>query len=529
MKSISKILKSKYLYYLISIFLIVLLMLFDLKVKLNNLEVYTHKYYYIYLILAFIVSIITIGLILIKNKKNIRIEKVFCILALVLGLMYLVASPLFTGSDEHNHYYRIYEITEGKLITPVKNKNTVGGMMPKSLVDTFENNSKIIANRNIYIKYNDEDEMMNKKISKKKVQYGTKYSNEYANTALYSPIQYFPQLVGFFIGKLFKLGPFWLGELGRLFNLLFYVLICTYFLYKLPRLKLFASLVLLSPTLLSNATTLSADAFTNALIFGFITMIIYNRYNNKLLTIKDKILFIFLSIMLAACKIVYLPFILFLLVLPKECFKSKKEKIIFILTCVVIGSIIGLGWIHITDRYFDAYYLNTETQKMHILKNIIGYFVVVLRTYSESFSNLLFNVFGGNNLYHSQLPVYNLLSVIYIVIVVLAFFKNEENKKYNTTKLTILENVFIIILMLAMLALITTAIYIQCTANFIMIDAPTIHGLQGRYYIPFVLCVLLLGSKSKLKLNIKNNQVLTDVCILCNMFVIMQMVVCFMI
>ena len=63
-----------------------------------------------------------------------------------------------------------------------------------------------------------------------------------------------------------------------------------------------------------------------------------------------------------------------------------------------------------TNPYFEAYYVNTEIQKEHILGNILGYFVVVLRTYMSQFNSLLLNLFAGTNMYHSQLPVYSFIS-----------------------------------------------------------------------------------------------------------------------
>ena len=155
----------------------------------------------------------------IVKKKKLKIDGIFPIVGIVIGLMYLVASPLFTGSDEHNHYYRIYEITEGNLITPVQKDDTVGGKLPKSLYETFINKEKDSINRNAKIKYSDEVSMVKYKLNKNtEIQYGTEYATEYSNTALYCPIQYLPQIIGFMIGKIFNLGPFFLGILGRLFN-----------------------------------------------------------------------------------------------------------------------------------------------------------------------------------------------------------------------------------------------------------------------------------------------------------------------
>ena len=42
-----------------------------------------------------------------KNKTD-KLAKLFVVFGLIMGVVFLVLSPLFTGSDEHNHYYRIY-------------------------------------------------------------------------------------------------------------------------------------------------------------------------------------------------------------------------------------------------------------------------------------------------------------------------------------------------------------------------------------------------------------------------------------
>ncbi len=525
-----KIFQSKYTYYLLVSVFAILLSASDLKLKLNKNEIYSNKCVFILGIIGVIVAIIYFIISIYVKKKELKHHTIFLLFSLTIGLMYIGASPLFTGSDEHNHYYRIYEITEGNFTTPVQKDNTVGDKLPKSLYNTFTNYNKDNINRNIKIKYSDEFSMMKQKLKKNdKMQYGLEYATEYSNTALYCPIQYFPQIIGFLIGKIFSLGPFWLGELGRIFNLLFYVFICYFFLKKLPRLKTFAVLVLLSPTLLSNATTLSADAFTNALIFGFLTLIICNFYNKKRLSNWEKFSYLLISILLASCKIVYLPFVFLLFILPEECFKSKKEKLSFNIIIILLSCLVGIIWMNYTNIYFDSYYVNTEIQKKNILSNILWYFVVVFRTYMTNFNALLLNVFVGNNMYHSQLPVYSFLSVIYIIIVVISYFIKEKDKKYEKTNFNFWQNIFIILIMLGVLALLTTAIYIQCTANFISVNNPVVVGLQGRYYLAFVLCLLLIGIKPKLSIKKDSNYILLDISLLIHLFVLLQMIVCFVI
>ena len=90
------------------------------------------KYYIIFIILSIVLSLgIFVACIKLKKINDEKIPKIFVFTVLVLGIIYLFLSPLFTGSDEHNHYYRIYEITEGVLVTPTD--EVVGSELPESL------------------------------------------------------------------------------------------------------------------------------------------------------------------------------------------------------------------------------------------------------------------------------------------------------------------------------------------------------------------------------------------------------------
>jgi uncharacterized membrane protein len=521
--------KLSNLFYIVFSILFYILLINDLRLKLTTECITSNKYYIYFTIAAIIIFIVMCGLVIIIKKSNKKEHIIFAILASVLGAFYLFLSPMFTGSDEHNHYYRIYEITEGKMISTIHNKDgklIIGSKLPSSLYLAFSDDNKEYIDRNIFIKYYDQKKMMQKKLNKEKTEdYGSVFVKEYNNTALYSPLQYIPEVIGFSIGKTLNLGPFYLGILGRLFNLLFFILICTYFLKKLPKYKKFAMVVLLSPTVLCSATTLSADGFTIAIIFGFISYILYNINEKRSLTKKDRTIYIVLSILIASCKIVYLPLIaLLLLLLSKEKYKSKKDKIIFTCICLLIGTIIGLVWIKITDRFFDVYYLNTAIQKENIIRKPFWYITVLLKTYISKFSHLLFNIFGGTDLYHGQLDVYNIVSVMYLLVAGCAFFYEKNNDKNSKLK-----NLYISSIILIIIILISTAIYIQCTANFIGINNSIIEVLQGRYFVPLVLCMLFFDNGIiKLNFSDKNNTIIKSV-LMINYFVLLQMIVHFII
>ena len=88
----------------------------------------------VWLIVIVIFQILALFLIYYNKAyfNKLKIEKCFVIIASFLGIIYILLAPLFTGSDEQNHYYRIYEISQGTIFTPTNN-NVVGSMLPVSL------------------------------------------------------------------------------------------------------------------------------------------------------------------------------------------------------------------------------------------------------------------------------------------------------------------------------------------------------------------------------------------------------------
>lgn len=445
-----------------------------------------------------ILIIISIISFLIFRKKNINLKNIprlFLILCITLGGGYIFLSPLFTGSDEHNHYYRIYEITEGHFITETDN-GYVGGKLPSSLKETFA----IGSGNNTTIKYTNIKDMQNIELNEsKKVQYGNDYTDFYENTALYSPIQYIPHTIGFLIGKQLSLNPYWIGILGRIFNLVFYALLGFLALKITPRAKMFLLMILLSPNMIQCATTLSADAFTNV-IFLLLISLIFKVINQeeRISKIEEGALFL-LSIFIALCKIVYLPAVFLLLLISKDKFKNKRtEKYVFCIITIMVASILSMLWMNTTDKIFEIAYKPAELQKQFILHNIFEYFIVVVRTYLKYGFKYFECLAVGTTMYHGQLEIPTLFSVFYNIILLIALFNQKdkvENKKGQILYVTFVS--------LIIVALISTAIYLQCTAKVFSVAYPVIEGIQGRYFIPILFLIPYICNFKLFK--VKNN------------------------
>ena len=108
------------------------------------------------------------------------------------------------------------------------------------------------------------------------------------------------------------------------------------------------------------------------------------------------------------------------------------------------------------------------------------------------------------------------------MILAVASILRENQKSYFSLK----QKIFIVAVALIVIALISTAIYIQCTANFIELNHSTIVGLQGRYFIPIILVLTMIVGNINFKIN---DKLLVSSSILMQIPVLLTMLVRFMI
>ena len=498
--------------------------LVNLLLLKNKLPIGTNTklYYLIY----FGVCILIVGIVYIIKyllRKEIKIEKIFLYLGITLGLFFLVLSPFFTGSDEHNHFYRIYEISEGVFKTPTK--KYVGSVMPSSLSKIYALNETSGLITNQAVKYKNVIKMMKIKLNKKdSIQYGTDDNTYYENTALYSPVTYLPHIVGIYLGRILNLNPYYIGMLGRLSNLICYLILGYIALKMLPRYKLFFLVILLSPNMIQLASTLSADAFTNIVFLLIISYIFKLRDSKKVMSFKDEVILFGLAIIISLSKIVYLPIVLSILLIKKEQFKrGKKEKIIYTLMTFMVSGIISLLWIKGTKDIFDIAYFNSHLQKDFILHHLLQYGLVFLNTFIIHGIYYIECLFGGTKMYHSQLMLPSVISFAYVLIVGICFISERQKDDLN-----IIEKAGCILVGLMIMGLASTAIYLQCTAQFYGIAYPTIEGIQGRYFIPiiFMLPFMFKFKNKSIKLD---NKIIIDSVIVINIITMFYMITQFVV
>lgn len=471
----------------------------------------------LYFIILGIIIILFTSFLILKTRELCKKdeEKIFLIISILMGSLYVFAGPIFTGTDEHIHYYRIYEIAKGSLKTPIIKKVT-GEELPESLVKSFTDNYTNMDNINQHIKYKNLFNTIDLPLEKnKKIQYGKSDATNYVSASIYSPVQYLPQAIGFKVAIIFNLSPTIIGYIGRIANLFFYIFMGVICLKILPFAKMFILCILLSPIMLGSAATLSPDIMTITSILLFISIILSLKYTTAKLTQSKKICLFICAIVLSLCKIVYIPILFLLLLIPHEKFSSKKERKIFIILTIFLGLIANLYWLKISNIYFNNYYTKTDDQIKFVLSHPIHYISIFFYTYCQDAIPWLKEALAGYS-YQGQVSTYTIFGYLYLMITILST-QNEkkEIKRDNFSK------VISGIIILVIIALISTALYVQCTANFYGVGYNQIAGIQGRYFIPILLLIPFIYGKNK---TIINNMSILNIIIFVNTQYIIMMV-----
>lgn len=479
-------------------------------------KVYTNKfdfndYKISYIIFSFaIAAIVILSIIFLKKAKECNLWKLYLILGILFGSIYIFAMPVFTQSDEPSHFYRAYEIANGSIMSK-KIKGVSGNYFPKSIQKIiYTGNDKVREHK----KYSDEIKMKKYKLKKNQKESVTNYASGY------TAINYIPQIIGIKIACVLNLKPIYVVIAGRISGLILTVLLFAFGIKILPIKKLFMTIVLLSPVVLSYAASISADPFTLASSFVIISYIIRYIYSKDKIQLKDKIIISIFSIFTALCKITYLPLTFLLIFLPDKSFKNKKRKYLYVLSTIIFGIILNLSWSYIANVVATNEVAYVNTYKW-IFSNPIEYLVIIIRTTLNNSYDYLTSAFAGKYLVHSQISIYPIISLSYVIIFFFALFNEKSN-----IKVSIFNKIMAFLVGAGIYCLIVTAMYVFNTACATYDGYPVANGVQGRYLLPLIpLLIFFVNNK---KFNFKNYQLISVILII-NFTIFLTMFITFMV
>lgn len=244
-----------------------------------------------------------------------RAEWLYLVCALLLGLVYLTSLTPLSAPDEVHHYQSAYELSNVLLLRA--DKRELGDSADFDYTD-FTGHQNTAAGYSRIASGADAP-----------AEQGQEIAIPTPRERSYFPM-YLPQAMGIALARVLDLNFIWTFWLGRLFNLLFYVLLTWWAIRTLPRFQTIFFLVALAPMSLQQAASFSYDAFVNALSLLLLALLLKAILEEGTVKKRTLVAALIVNILLSPAKIVYYPITALALLIPKSRFRNRKTRILFL-------------------------------------------------------------------------------------------------------------------------------------------------------------------------------------------------------
>ncbi|MEG2348023.1 MAG: DUF2142 domain-containing protein [Clostridia bacterium] len=448
---------------------------YDLKF---NIPMISSKWKILFLIFSIGISIISYIFMVFINKKDRKTHLIFLFMAILLGSMYLISIPLFRGTDDHGHFYRIVQLSEFNIFSD--DNDTIPSDFA-NILTTERNTSSSIKDRLL-----------------SSVDYTQRSPQVNRAAANYSPVNYIPQTIAFWISRLFHVGPYFYAYMAKIFNFICFLIFATISVKIIPCKKEFLSVILLSPAILSLVTTLTSDSILIGSSVLFISYIIYIKYNNIEINNKVILKLILLGGIIALCKTGFAIITLATLLLINK--KSSKKDIMKILSVIIIALVLTSGWyfvesIRSTSSISPDIMAKQNEQLEFVKSNPIEYLVMNCKLFINQGYYYISNLFAGKEMCYTTVNLPSLVVFMYLITAVIAFLYDDKNIKINNIQKAIL-----IFMILGFAIFVSFVMYTQWTIMDYAPGGSVINGVQSRYFVPFLpLLIMLFSNKTTIK------------------------------
>ncbi|MDO4483475.1 MAG: DUF2142 domain-containing protein [Clostridia bacterium] len=395
-----------------------------------------------------------------------KMEYGFLIVALAIGIFMSICMPMGTNIsyDDQIHAQNVLELS--RAVVPAKNTN--------QLVSEFW--SVLEGGRAVAASAADSGE---------EVAVNAPWQFSYTG--------YVPSVIGMTLARVLGMSVVVQIIAARLFGMLSYVLLAFMAIKALGRFKLLFSAIALMPTPMFLAANFSYDPFGLGLCFAGIALTVDAMIDPKHPVTWQRGLCMLLALMAGSLtKVVYMPLLLLVLLIPNRKFGSTKLAVWFKLAAVVI-CLLGLVFM-VADVAGDAAILedsrgedvNSAAQIQFILSHpfqYLGYFFTYFweyfKAYVFDYSRTVMAYLGGLTGTWSDISLWVLLFV--------AFTDNDPEYRQ---KLGMRNRIAFLLIAGVVIGMIFTTMYVA----FSPVGKLNFGGVQGRYLLPVLpLCMMVLS------------------------------------
>lgn len=346
-----------------------------------------------------------------------------------------------------------------------------------------------------------------------------------------NPICYVVPALGIALGRILGLGTYITLMIGRIFNFVLYMSITTYAIKKISFGKLQMLVLLLMPVAVQQGMSYSYDVLVNSLSLVMIAYAVKFTLgeNKNLLTRKEAILLVICTILLFPQKgkayflISLLPWLIYLA--KKYPLSNKAVKIIrrivigvflLFIAAIIVWAKTGASSYQYTPNILT--YNGTATEVIYGYS--ISYFIAhpfdlftVLFNTMKTYRLYYYTSFIGKYLGWLDINIYDDIIIVYTFLLAFASIKRTDNKIVLCSKVKILFGIVSLITFGFILAGMLFA--------WSPIEGATILGVQGRYFFPFALLILLILGTEKLQIDSRADSTVMAVLIM-SIFVVVE-------
>lgn len=448
---------------------------------------------------GFLVMMLIAVAAVVTESGRIPLHRLYLLLGVSFGVMFLYMQPVGSIPDEKAHLYATYDVSNSMLGVGRTPKGSVI-MRAEDAVYPYRQDSDAGQFTEYWESIDDPAEYENL------IGVGRKP----LDTQRY---QYILPAVGVTIGRLLHMSAAGVFFLGRLFNMLGFVLVTAYAIRCLPFGKNILMLVALMPMTLQQASAFSYDAFLNALGFLIVAMTIRLTYGEE--GERDagaeagagmsRRQHIFCLIVLAAACILILPVkryayaaLCFLpLLYVKKKWKTDRKGAIFILA-VLLGCVAVFGVTTVLPEFQNTGVtapsaVSASGKQRYSLEYLLSKpyeWVYVLLNTSRNRGAFYIESMIGSPMGVLSKIINTTIIYCYVVLLVLASLK----RKGETIVPGRAAKIWINLMAWGSVACIMAGMLFAYTD----ITHQRIDGVQGRYFIPIVFPMLLTVRSDKI-------------------------------
>lgn len=464
--------------------------------------------------------------------REIGIGKIYPVIALILGIVYIALIPAFETPDEQEHFGSAYN--QSNIMLGVGNPYE-DGIVENGFVSyrymREEDASVISADITTRINSGSYDAIFDNLegigSSKNNNVVAINYSSNMGG------VMYFLPALGITIARLLRVGFGYEYILGALFNMLFYVAMTTYAINKIPVGKRVLFIISLLPITLQQVSSYSYDCGLIACIMVVVAQSFFLKYGDPSTrkkigwnyeipfirtTITELLMYLLCGVMIYSVKsgvfliVMLLPFVL---CINKNWFKGRNR----IISILVICSIIIIVALYIA--FFGGYYkisafLSQAPQNVREIYGMTGVApleyirnpkrlsLIIYESLRQNLGHYIAQI-GGTALGYNRIFVTKIVYIFNLFLLLVSLFRYKEEKDSFALGNRILS--FLIGFIPIMITALAMLLYWTLPTDTVIM------GFQGRYIVP-TLSILLLSVGRWRRIRIPNID---------NLFVIMMM------